>query len=164
MSATLGRPVEPWVFHDLRRSTATGLQRLGVRLEVTECILGDSGGSRAGVVGVYQRHEYLDESSGPRWRLGRPRFARLRAARRRPRTWSDSGRADPDLGFRFVAARPLALKQQGWGMCPASGFSPLFLYSFSSVGGAYPPRLRPTVRLSAFKRLGDLSVADPAHP
>ena len=61
MSATLGRPVEPWVFHDLRRSTATGLQRLGVRLEVTECILGHSGGSRAGVVGVYQRHEYLDE-------------------------------------------------------------------------------------------------------
>ena len=30
--------VPPWRFHDLRRSLATGLQRLGVRFEVTEAV------------------------------------------------------------------------------------------------------------------------------
>ena len=40
---------------------ATGLQRLGVRLEVTEAILKHMAGSRAGIVGVYQRHTWADE-------------------------------------------------------------------------------------------------------
>jgi hypothetical protein len=40
---------------------ATGLQRLGVGLQVTEAVLGHVGGSRAGIVGVYQRHEYAEE-------------------------------------------------------------------------------------------------------
>src|SRR6478752_5064977 len=35
--------------HDLRRTLATGLQRLGVRLEVTEAVLNHLSGSRAGV-------------------------------------------------------------------------------------------------------------------
>ncbi len=56
-----GRPLEPWRVHDLRRTTATGLQRLGVRLEVTEAVLGHVAGSRAGIVGVYQRHRYEPE-------------------------------------------------------------------------------------------------------
>jgi integrase len=47
--------------HDLRRTMATGLQRLGVRLEVTEAILNHVSGSRAGVVGIYQRHEWANE-------------------------------------------------------------------------------------------------------
>jgi integrase len=47
-----------WTLHDLRRTVATNLQRLGVRLEVTEAVLNHVGGSRAGIVGVYQRHEY----------------------------------------------------------------------------------------------------------
>jgi hypothetical protein len=34
------------------------LQRLGVRLEVTEAILTHVSGSRGGVVGVYQRHSW----------------------------------------------------------------------------------------------------------
>jgi hypothetical protein len=34
---------------------------LGVRLEVIEKILNHSGGSFAGVVGIYQRHEFADE-------------------------------------------------------------------------------------------------------
>jgi hypothetical protein len=50
-----------WTLHDIRRSVATGLQRLGVRLEVTEAVLNHVGGSRAGIVGVYQRHEYAEE-------------------------------------------------------------------------------------------------------
>ena len=40
---------------------ATGLQRLGVRLEVTEAVLNHVAGSRAGIIGVYQRHEWKDE-------------------------------------------------------------------------------------------------------
>jgi integrase len=47
--------------HDLRRSVATGLQRLGVRLEVTEAVLNHVGGTRAGVVGIYQRHDWSAE-------------------------------------------------------------------------------------------------------
>ena len=51
-----------WRLHDLRRMVATGLQRLGVRLEVTEAVLGDVAGSRSGVVGIYQRHKYENEA------------------------------------------------------------------------------------------------------
>lgn len=55
------QPPEPWRLHDLRRTLATGLQRLGARLEVTEAVLGHVSGSRAGIVGVYQRHNWKDE-------------------------------------------------------------------------------------------------------
>jgi integrase len=51
---------EPWVIHDLRRSVATGLQRLGVGLQVVEAVLGHAG-TRAGIVGIYQVHDFLDE-------------------------------------------------------------------------------------------------------
>jgi integrase len=47
--------------HDLRRTTATGLQKLGIKLEVTEAVLNHVSGSRAGVVGVYQRHDWALE-------------------------------------------------------------------------------------------------------
>jgi len=53
--------IKPWRLHDLRRTTATGLQRLGVRFEVTEAILNHVSGSRSGVAGVYQRHDWKDE-------------------------------------------------------------------------------------------------------
>lgn len=53
--------IAPWTIHDLRRTTATGLQKLGTPLQVTEAVLGHTGGSRAGVVGIYQRHDYLAE-------------------------------------------------------------------------------------------------------
>ncbi len=53
--------VKGWRLHDLRRTMATGLQRLGVRLEVTEAVLNHVSGSRAGIVGVYQRHSWADE-------------------------------------------------------------------------------------------------------
>lgn len=50
-----------WTLHDLRRTVATGLQRLGVRLEVTEAVLNHISGSRSGIVGIYQRHKWTDE-------------------------------------------------------------------------------------------------------
>lgn len=39
--------VRDWTLHDLRRTAATGLQRLGVRLEVTEAILNHVSGVEA---------------------------------------------------------------------------------------------------------------------
>ena len=59
--AELGKPLPDWTIHDLRRTFATGLQRLGVRLEVTEAILNHVGGSRGGVTGIYQRHSWAEE-------------------------------------------------------------------------------------------------------
>jgi integrase len=53
--------VKDWRLHDLRRTAATGLQKLGVRLEVTESVLNHIAGSRAGIVGVYQKHTWADE-------------------------------------------------------------------------------------------------------
>jgi integrase len=47
-----------WTLHDIRRTVATGLQKLGVSLQVIEAVLGHVSGSRAGVVGVYQRHSF----------------------------------------------------------------------------------------------------------
>lgn len=56
-----GEPLAPWRLHDLRRTLATGFQRLGVRFEVTEAVLNHVGGSRAGVAGIYQRHDWKEE-------------------------------------------------------------------------------------------------------
>ena len=53
--------LEPWRLHDVRRTVATGLQKLGVRFEVTEAILNHISGARGGVAGVYQRHDWKDE-------------------------------------------------------------------------------------------------------
>ncbi len=56
-----GRQLDPWRLHDIRRTVATGLQRLGVRFEVTEAVLNHVSGSKGGVAGVYQRHDWADE-------------------------------------------------------------------------------------------------------
>lgn len=56
-----GRALQPWRAHDIRRTVATGLQRLGVRFEVTEAVLNHVSGSRSGVAGVYQRYTWSDE-------------------------------------------------------------------------------------------------------
>ena len=50
-----------WTFHDLRRSTATGMARLGVSPVVIEACLNHISGARAGVAGVYNRFAYEDE-------------------------------------------------------------------------------------------------------
>lgn len=61
MSQDGREPLPDWRLHDLRRTLATGFQRLGVRFEVTEAVLNHVGGSRAGVAGIYQRHDWKDE-------------------------------------------------------------------------------------------------------
>jgi integrase len=54
-------PLPAWTLHDLRRTFASNLQRLGVRIEVTERLLNHISGSHSGIVGVYQRHSYMNE-------------------------------------------------------------------------------------------------------
>lgn len=54
-------PLPPWRLHDLRRTVATGLQRLGVRFEVTEAVLNHVSGAKGGVAGIYQRHDWKEE-------------------------------------------------------------------------------------------------------
>ncbi|WP_169542496.1 tyrosine-type recombinase/integrase [Sphingomonas baiyangensis] len=53
--------IKAWRTHDIRRTVATGLQRLGVRFEVTEAILNHVSGARAGVAGIYQRYNWAVE-------------------------------------------------------------------------------------------------------
>ncbi len=50
-----------WQMHDIRRTVATGMQRIGVRFEVTEAVLNHVSGARSGVAGVYQRHDWKAE-------------------------------------------------------------------------------------------------------
>jgi len=61
VAAREGADVDLWRIHDLRRTGATGLQRLGVRFEVTEAVLNHVSGARGGVAGIYQRHDWKDE-------------------------------------------------------------------------------------------------------
>lgn len=61
VAAALGSPAQNWRLHDVRRTVATGLQRLGVRFEVTEAILNHKSGSRSGIAGVYQRYDWAEE-------------------------------------------------------------------------------------------------------
>jgi integrase len=52
---------DPWTFHDLRRSAASGMAKIGVKLPVIERVLNHKSESFAGIVGVYQRHDYAAE-------------------------------------------------------------------------------------------------------
>ena len=52
---------QPWVVHDIRRTVATGCQKLGVNLQTVEAVLGHTAGSRAGIVRVYQVHDFAAE-------------------------------------------------------------------------------------------------------
>lgn len=54
-------PMDHWRVHDLRRTMATGFQRLGIRFEVTEAVLNHVSGAKGGVAGIYQRHDWKEE-------------------------------------------------------------------------------------------------------
>jgi integrase len=55
------QPSAPWVLHDLRRTVASGMAKLGTRLPVIEKCLNHSSGSFRGIAGVYQRHDFAAE-------------------------------------------------------------------------------------------------------
>ena len=53
-------PRAQWGLHDLRRSCASGMARLGVDLHVIERCLNHVSGSFGGIVGIYQKHKFED--------------------------------------------------------------------------------------------------------
>ena len=57
----LGPSFQDWHLHDLRRTCATGMARLGINLPVIERVLNHVSRRFAGIVGVYQRHDFADE-------------------------------------------------------------------------------------------------------
>jgi integrase len=61
LDALLPPDMPPWRLHDLRRTLASGMARLGVNLPVIEKILNHLSGSFGGIVGVYQKHTFADE-------------------------------------------------------------------------------------------------------
>lgn len=61
MAKELGSDPKRWTLHDCRRTFATGLQRLGFPVEVAEACLNHLSGTRAGVAGIYGRHDYATE-------------------------------------------------------------------------------------------------------
>lgn len=54
-------PPAHWTFHDLRRTAASGLARLGFPVNVIESVLAHRAGEVSGVAAVYNRHTYLPE-------------------------------------------------------------------------------------------------------
>jgi len=61
LDALLSADMPPWWLHDVRRTVASGMARLGINLPVIEKVLNHTSGSFAGIVGVYQRHSFSDE-------------------------------------------------------------------------------------------------------
>ena len=53
--------IAPWVLHDLRRTMASGMACLGIRLEVIERCLNHISGSFGGIAGVYQKYNFAPE-------------------------------------------------------------------------------------------------------
>jgi integrase len=61
LDALLPADMLPWRLHDIRRSTASGMARLGISLPVIEKCLNHISGTFSGIVSVYQKHTFSDE-------------------------------------------------------------------------------------------------------
>jgi integrase len=61
ISRRAGIDPRSWTLHDLRRTAAGGLQRLGIRVEVIERALNHVSGVYRGVAGIYQVDPLADE-------------------------------------------------------------------------------------------------------
>jgi integrase len=55
--------LEPWTPHDLRRTFASGLQRLGFPIEIVEACLNHKDGEVRGTAAIYARHDYKTEKT-----------------------------------------------------------------------------------------------------
>lgn len=53
-----GVDLHPWRVHDIRRTVASGMARLGVVPHVIEAVLGHANGQISGIAAVYNRHSY----------------------------------------------------------------------------------------------------------
>ncbi len=60
MTEILGARFKDWRVHDLRRTCATGMENLGIDTRVVETALNHVSGTKAGIVGVYQRSDHRD--------------------------------------------------------------------------------------------------------
>jgi len=56
-----GDGIPHWTLHDLRRTCASGMAKIGINLPVIEKVLNHASGSFGGIVGIYQRHTYAEE-------------------------------------------------------------------------------------------------------
>jgi integrase len=56
-----GKPLAPWTLHDIRRTVATGMGKIGVLPHIIEAVLNHVGGHKGGVAGVYNRATYERE-------------------------------------------------------------------------------------------------------
>ena len=63
LDALLPPDMPSWRLHDLRRTVASGLARLGINLPVIEKVLNHASGSFAGIVGVYQNTSFRRKSA-----------------------------------------------------------------------------------------------------
>jgi integrase len=61
ISAKAGIDANTWRLHDLRRSAASGMQKLGIPVHVVEKALNHMSGTFSGITGTYQVHDYADE-------------------------------------------------------------------------------------------------------
>jgi integrase len=50
-----------WTFHDLRRTAASGMARLGIPVHVTESVLNHRSGTVSGIAAIYNRYDYAEE-------------------------------------------------------------------------------------------------------
>jgi integrase len=55
------RPLAGWVFHDMRRTAASGMAALGIAPHVVEAVLNHRSGTIKGVAAVYNRYNYASE-------------------------------------------------------------------------------------------------------
>ena len=53
--------IAPWRIHDLRRSVAAGMRRIGISMDITEKTLNHVSGAFAGIVGNYQVDELMPD-------------------------------------------------------------------------------------------------------
>jgi integrase len=53
--------IPPFTIHDLRRTAASGMAGLRFPPHIVEAVLNHRSGTRRGVAGVYNRHDYRDE-------------------------------------------------------------------------------------------------------
>jgi integrase len=58
IAVVAGKPLAPWVLHDLRRTMRTGLGKIGVAPHVAELVINHV---RSGVEAIYDRHRYQPE-------------------------------------------------------------------------------------------------------
>lgn len=62
LDALIGEQITtPWRVHDLRRTAASGMAKLGIPPHIIERVLNHVSGVNGGLVSVYQRHEYIEQ-------------------------------------------------------------------------------------------------------